>query len=279
VAGRGSWLAGWRGAGWGVRDDPAVATRTPPPLALAYHGVADVPLRDDEHRLFVRPRDLDRQLTTLRRWGYELVTFGAWAELVAADAAAGHATLTFDDGYADNLHALVPVLRAHGATATVFVVSSWLGEAHPVTPWTPILSADELRRLHAVGVEIGGHTATHPDLVTLAGDAQRAELERGRRELEAVLDAPVRVAAYPYGHADATTRAACRDAGFVAACRASAEGSLSDPFDLPRQDMDNRCSALGLWLKRDDRYEPLAQTLPGRIIRRLRRETLARAGR
>src|SRR4051794_8752711 len=35
-----------------------------PPLALAYHGVADVALRDDPHGLFVRPRDLERQVAT-----------------------------------------------------------------------------------------------------------------------------------------------------------------------------------------------------------------------
>jgi peptidoglycan/xylan/chitin deacetylase (PgdA/CDA1 family) len=248
-----------------------MATGLPPPLALVYHGVADVPLGRDRDRLFVRAEDLRRQIARLREWGYELVSFGDLAKEVQRTGGAGFAALTFDDGLVDNLEALAPVLAELDATATVFVVSGWLGQTHPAAPWTRIVTADELRVLRDAGVEIGGHSATHADLSTFSYDDAREELATGKRELEDVLGEPVEVAAYPYGRANEDTVRAARDAGFRAACGATARGSWNDPHFLPRQDMDNGCTLLGLRLKRDDRYEPLMRLAPARAVRRLSR--------
>ena len=243
----------------------------PPPLALAYHGVADVARQADPEGLFVRPDDLRRHVERLRSWGYRLETFGELASRVASGDPGGTAALTFDDGLADNLETLVPLLAELEATATVFVISGWLGRAHPSAPWARILVADGLRELRAAGVEVGAHTATHPDLTILGYAGARAELERSREELGEALGATVEVAAYPYGRADAETRRACRDAGFRAACRSTGEGSWHDPFDLPRQDMENGAGLLGLRLKRAGRYESLMRRKPARGARRVAR--------
>jgi peptidoglycan/xylan/chitin deacetylase (PgdA/CDA1 family) len=242
-----------------------------PPLVLAYHGVADVPLRRDRHGLFVRAEDLRRQIAKLRSWGYRLVTFGELARLVAESGGAGHAALTFDDGLVDNLEALAPLLEAEGAPATVFVVSGWLGHPHRSVPWTRIMTATELGELRATGVEIGAHSVSHPDLSTLSYEAAFRELAGSKSELEDVLGEPVEVAAYPYGRANAETVRACRDAGFLAACSANGRGSWGEPHNLPRQDVENRSTMIGLRLKRDDRYEQLMRFAPARAARRLGR--------
>lgn len=243
----------------------------PPALALAYHGVADVPVTRDPHHLFVRPTDLERQISKLRDWGYELVTFGALAGRVAAGERAGVAALTFDDGLADNLHSLVPILQRTGAAATVFVVSGWLGQAYPVEPWARILTEEELRELAAAGVEVGAHTVTHADLTTLPFEQARKELAESRETLRQIIGREITVAAYPYGRATAETQAACRAAGFAAACRTLGEGSWDDPFDLPRQPMENRASLLGLRLKRNGRYNALMRFRAARGLRRVSR--------
>jgi peptidoglycan/xylan/chitin deacetylase (PgdA/CDA1 family) len=239
-----------------------------PPLALAYHGVADVALARDPYGLFVRPRDLRRQIATLARWGYRLVAFGELAARVQRGQGRGYAALTFDDGFADNLTELLPLLQDTGAPATVFAVSGWLGRPHPYAPHTRILTAEELRELHVNGVEIGGHTVTHPDLTTLTAGGARAELERGREQLEAILGSPVTVAAYPFGRAGPDTIAACAAAGFKAACRTSGTGSWTAPLNLPRQDMDNGCTLVSLRLKRANQYEALMRFRAGRAARR-----------
>lgn len=242
-----------------------------PPLALAYHGLAEVAARDDPYALFVAPRDFVRHVERLRAWGYRIVSFGELARLAAAGAAGGVAALTFDDGLADNVLTLLPLLQELAAPATVFVVSDWLGLQHPDAPGARILTIDELRLLQAGGVEIGGHTRSHADLATLGYAAAREELEAGRLAVEEAIGGPVDVAAYPFGHVNDETAAACRDAGFRAACRVSGEGSWDDPWNLPRQDMAHGSTMLGLRLKRDDRYEPLMRYLPVRALRRASR--------
>jgi peptidoglycan/xylan/chitin deacetylase (PgdA/CDA1 family) len=239
----------------------------PPPLALAYHGVDDVPLRRDPDHLFVRPQDLRRQIDKLREWGYELVTFGDLAQ----DVRPGRAALTFDDGLVDNLTILVPLLEEAGAPATVFVVSGWLGQPHPAAPWTRIVTAEELRELRVHGIEIGGHSASHADLSVLSYDEALEELSRGKRDLEEILGEPVEVAAYPYGRTSSDAIRAARDAGLRAACSTSARGSWDEPYFLPRQDMDNRAGLLGLRLKRDNRYESVMRLAPARAARRVGR--------
>jgi peptidoglycan/xylan/chitin deacetylase (PgdA/CDA1 family) len=249
-----------------------MASGPPPPLALAYHGVADVPLRQDPHGLFVRPEDLRRQIAKLRQWGYRLVSFGELAERAGRSDAEGLAALTFDDGFSDNLETLAPLLHEEGATATVFVVSGWLGRSHPVAPWARIVNETELRDLHAQGIEVGAHSVTHADLSALPYEDALRELADSRNVLSGVLGVEVAVAAYPYGRASAETVRACRDASFVAACTATARGSWTDSHNLPRQDMENGASLLGLRLKRDGRYEQLMRFAPARAARRLRRQ-------
>lgn len=255
------------------------APRPLPPLALTYHGLGDVPLRRDPHHLFVRPRDFARQVDRLRKWGYELVTFGELAKRVRAGRGAGAAAVTFDDGFVDNLEVGVPLLRKLGARATVFVVSGWLGRPHEQAGWTRIMTAGEVAHASASGVEIGAHTVSHPDLTTLPYDEARRELAESGAELERITGVAVEVAAYPFGHANAETRAACRDAGFAAACRTLGEGRWDDPYDLPRQAMENSASLLGLRLKRDGSYETLMRRRPARAARRVSREIHSRLSR
>lgn len=247
-------------------------SRRLPPLALAYHGIADVPIAKDPHGLFVRPADFRRQLERLREWGYAFVTFGDLARRLSGGEGESCVALTFDDGFADNAETLLPLLLESEATGTVFVVSGWLGERHPLATEARVLTPDGVRRLHSAGIEIGAHTKTHPDLTTLGRDEAASELRASRLALEEILDAPVSVAAYPFGRATAETIAACSDAGFEAACRTSGQGSWHEPLNLPRQDMDNGCTLFSLRLKRDERYEPIMRLRSARAARRLIRQ-------
>ncbi len=240
----------------------------PPPLSLAYHGVAPVRRSTPGSGLFVRPQDLERHIRALRRWRYRLLTFGEQAELARQGSAAGTASLTFDDGFADNYTTLVPLLERLAVPATVFIVTGWIGGVHPHAPWARILSVSDLRALHGAGIEIGAHTVTHPDLTALTVKQATAELADCRRTLEDLLDAPISVAAYPFGQADSRTLQACRTAGYATACRGP-EGSWDEPLALPREPMNYGGGLLGLRLKRHARYESLMKHLPAKAARRI----------
>jgi peptidoglycan/xylan/chitin deacetylase (PgdA/CDA1 family) len=232
------------------------------PLALAYHAIGTRAVREDPHGLFVSWARLRRHVAWLQGRGYSLVTFG---ELVARgedDLCA----LTFDDGFES-----CASLAELGVPATVFVTTGWIGGRHPDAPDAAMLSEDGVRRLHAAGIEIGAHTATHPDLTTLGFDAARDELSSARLTLESLLEAPITSAAYPYGRATGETVRACAAAGFSAACRTSGFGSRSTPLDYPREDMDGPASRLGLRLKAAGRYEPMMRARPPRALRRAAR--------
>ena len=67
------------------------------------------------------------------------------ARRLAEGRAAASAALTFDDGFANNLETLAPVLAQLDATATAFVVTGWLGREPPEASGFRILREDELQ--------------------------------------------------------------------------------------------------------------------------------------
>ena len=103
-----------------------------------------------------------------------------------------------------------------------------------------MMRADDVRRLAASGMQIGGHTVNHPILMRLDDRAARAEILEGKRRLEEITDSPVTLFAYPNGKPggdyDARHVEMVRRAGFSAAV-ATINGVAcrdSDRFQLPR---------------------------------------------
>ncbi|MHB8762733.1 MAG: polysaccharide deacetylase family protein [Deferrisomatales bacterium] len=84
-----------------------------------------------------------------------------------------------------------------------------------------MMTEDQVRELKAAGMELGGHTVTHPILTRLGAAEARAEIEGGRRALESLIGSPVTVFAYPNGKPgrdyDAGHVTMIRELGFSAA--------------------------------------------------------------
>ncbi|HTP98421.1 MAG TPA: polysaccharide deacetylase family protein [Casimicrobiaceae bacterium] len=103
-----------------------------------------------------------------------------------------------------------------------------------------MMRREQVRALHAGGMEIGAHTVTHPILRALDPAQARAEIADGKAALEAITGAPVRLFAYPNGKPgidygpDHVNMA--RELGFAAALctRHGTASASSDLFELPR---------------------------------------------
>ncbi len=227
--------------------------------------------------------------------------------------------ITFDDGYADNLHIALPVLKQFGLPATFFVATGFLNggrmwndtiieairrtrqdsvdldcfdlesasldseaerrvaiariigqakrfpgrersarigrlvEALRVRelPDDLMMTDDELRRIHAQGMEVGGHTVNHPILDQVPLDQARVEIAQGRQTLEMLLDTEVRSFAYPHGRPgqdyQTAHRVAVGEAGFDLAVSTAwgAAQQSDDSLQLPRVGFSE---ARPLWL-------------------------------
>ena len=92
---------------------------------LCYHRIAEPEV--DPWGLCVSPQHFDAHLAALRRWGPVFSLAEVAHALRAGRLPRRAAVVTFDDGYADNLHAALPLLERHGVPATFFVATGMLG--------------------------------------------------------------------------------------------------------------------------------------------------------
>ncbi|MEO8010541.1 MAG: polysaccharide deacetylase family protein, partial [Dokdonella sp.] len=80
---------------------------------------------------------------------------------------------------------------------------------------------NQLREMHANGMEVGSHGVWHNMLAKLSGEEMAEEIHASKRTLDRELGAPVEVISYPVGghHAyNAEVIAAVRNAGFKLGC-------------------------------------------------------------
>jgi peptidoglycan/xylan/chitin deacetylase (PgdA/CDA1 family) len=208
-------------------------------LVLCYHAVSDQWPAD----LSVTAAQLRSQLELLLRRGYQPATF---TDAVTSPEKRTLA-VTFDDGYLSTLERAEPVLSSLGVPGTVFVVTDFVSNGHPLR-WPGIehwcdgpheaelrgLSWADLETLAAAGWEVGSHTRTHPRLTELDDRALAEELSGSRTACERNLGRPCRSLAYPYGDVDRRVVAAAAAAGYEAAAALPARLSASRPLEYVR---------------------------------------------
>jgi peptidoglycan/xylan/chitin deacetylase (PgdA/CDA1 family) len=137
----------------------------------------------------------------------------------------------------DRVLAALKYLPEPERSARVAELSSRLAVA---LPQDLMMSTEQVRGLHAAGMEIGGHTCHHPILAKLDEAHACREIADGKERLEEILGAPLRLFAYPNGKPgrDYTSEhvAMVRRLGFRAAV-STAWGVATpecDPYQLPR---------------------------------------------
>jgi peptidoglycan/xylan/chitin deacetylase (PgdA/CDA1 family) len=201
------------------------------------------------------PEGFENHLRTLRDRGYQTLFLDDLLPILRGERAADvpSAALTFDDGHLDNWVFAFPLLRKYRMKATVFIITSWMGEGEARGQWDPggppgaglpeiprhrevkkkaaggdgaaAMNWEEARAMEASGfVDIQSHTHSHRDFFSpveggfqlpLANRQPLGEdLVRSRELIETRLKKTCRFLAWPWGRYDAAAQALAREAGF-----------------------------------------------------------------
>ncbi|MDH3494215.1 MAG: polysaccharide deacetylase family protein, partial [Acidobacteriota bacterium] len=131
--------------------------------------------------------------------------------LLARSAETGFYSITFDDGFRDNLTVALPLIEKYALPMTVFAVAGFIGKKG-------YLSKTELRTLadHPL-VTVGSHGMTHKHLSRMARDDVRNEMSDSKSFLEEVTGKRIDLLAYPFGDCDGFTEEAAEECGYTAA--------------------------------------------------------------
>lgn len=216
----------WRGVRRALRDRDTWRQLTQGTTILMYHAIG----ADGERasRLILPRRRFERQMRSLARRRRVL----ALDELVALHRThrlppPRSVVITFDDGYQDARVLAAPVLARLRLPATLFLVSTLVGEGKV---WAgdgelagrPLVSWEDVDELRASGFELGAHTRTHPILTELPPKKLDAEIAGSRADLAERLGAPPSAFAYPKGKWNLAAAEATRRAGLSSALTVSA---------------------------------------------------------
>ncbi|WP_240136529.1 polysaccharide deacetylase family protein [Streptomyces sp. MUM 178J] len=185
---------------------------------LMYHAVGQEP-SDAAYGLSVSPSAFAEQTRLLAERGFTALTTGQLADAWRPGGPAlprRPVLITFDDGYEGVHRHALPVLAEHGFVSTVFVSTGWLrGPYDEGGALDTMLDWGQVRELAAAGMEIGGHTHTHPQLDQLDDALLWYETVRCRDLIARESGVRPTSFAYPYGYSSRRVRHAVRAAGFA----------------------------------------------------------------
>jgi len=179
-----------------------------------------------EKKLCVSQKYFESHMHALSEVGYSACSMENFIRWLNKDIELPDKTLliTFDDGFLGVHDYALPVLRELGWPATVFLVTSLIGEQdiwcrdeNPSGKTYPLVGLREIEKLKASGFSIFSHSRNHADLGVLDDDDLENELLGSRHDLENILDEPVEYFAYPYGRYNERVIVKLKEAGYKAA--------------------------------------------------------------
>ena len=199
------------------------------------------------------PEVFEAQLHFLKKQGYSVISAADLAKRIPPHHLSPlppDVVLTFDDGYDNFYTEAFPRLSRYGYTATVFVVTDWIGQKG-------YLNWAQLSELHAAKITIGSHTCSHPHLPDLEPVQMKIEIARSKEILEQKLGAPVVLFCYPFGGFSTQAVELVHAAGYKIAftTNRSLSRNYQDLLSLRRVRMSNTVNPIRLWVKCSGYYD------------------------
>jgi peptidoglycan/xylan/chitin deacetylase (PgdA/CDA1 family) len=216
---------------------------------LGYHKVGEPPPGDWQTWFYVPEEIFVGHLSYLHEHGWQVIDILAFFRGITAPESLPEraALLTFDDGYRSMRTVTLPWLLRFGYPAVLFVPTDYIGGSNGFDagyePDEAICDWTDLRELERLGVSIQSHGASHRSFSKLSLPEQEEELARSKMTLEASLEKPVEVFAYPYGDGGTEPRSTGRAlecAGYRAACLYEGGPNalpIAEPYRLTRLTM------------------------------------------
>lgn len=182
---------------------------------LMYHEVSEAPerskrIRNTNPAYSVSLEQFREQMEYLHENGYIIQSL---SQIIDAKESLNHKTvaITFDDGFANNYTNAFPILKKFELTATIFVVTNFVGH-HNYMDW------DQLREMNEQGISIQSHTASHRPLSVLEANEMMYELAESKKFIEDHLGSPVNCLSVPHGMINHKVIDVARKVGYKAVC-------------------------------------------------------------
>jgi peptidoglycan/xylan/chitin deacetylase (PgdA/CDA1 family) len=176
---------------------------------LCYHSIG----QEDWGINDVKPSQFRRHIEVALNAGYRFVPA---SEIVKTGGKEKDLAITFDDGLKTILTNAAPILKDYNIPWTFFPVSEWSDNRHHFDDNT-VLTWQDIEALLAQGVEMGSHSATHPDFGRIELSQMVDELGGSRQLFEKRLGFAPETFAIPLGQSmnwRAESEKAARDAGY-----------------------------------------------------------------
>ena len=180
---------------------------------------------DDPLRLCISPALFSSHMRHLHEKGYRCFSLSALLAMrkEGTPIPKNSFALTFDDGYQEVFTRAYPILMEYGYTATVFLVTdfigkcaAWPGATGPLA--TPLMDWAEVLEMQSHGMDFGSHTRTHRRLPGLPSEEITREAVDSKQILEDRLGVEVSMFSYPYDALDEQSKAIVESSGYQGAC-------------------------------------------------------------
>ena len=208
---------------------------------LMYHSVEKMPKSTVMRSLHVPPNKFNFQMLILKKLGYQGLSIKELKPYLDGEKVGKVVGITFDDGYQNILLNAAPILKKYNFSATSYIVSENVGSSNT---WDidkgitqrPLMTEAEINSWLKLGMDIGGHTKTHPDLTNISRLKAQKEISDCKKELEKIYKVTVTDFCYPFGKFNELICNMAKDSGYLSATtmQRGRANLNSNRFSLPR---------------------------------------------
>lgn len=176
---------------------------------LNYHQINN----EDHNALTLSGKEFEAQIKYLQREGYTAISPDQLADYLQYGKAlpTKPVLITLDDGYEDNYRVAYPILQKYQFTATIFLITDFVGNYGKYLTW------DQIKEMSEQGYSFEDHTLSHISLPNASDEEIRKQLGKSKEALEWRLGKKVDYLAYPGGEYDQRVIQLTKEAGYRAA--------------------------------------------------------------